>query len=217
MKIAAIIQARLKSTRLPNKCMLEIEGRPMLGHIIDRVRKAIPEIIIATPDAEIAFFAITEGCLAFVGSENDVLDRYYQTAKHYKVENIVRVTSDNPLIDPDVIQKVVDYYYSGDFDYVSNWLKKTYPVGCDLEIFSFKTLETAWKESTETYQREHVTPYIYRHPQKFKLGNVESGRNLWHLRWTVDTQEDLDFARSIYHKLGSNFRMNDVLREGIKV
>lgn len=198
MKYAAIIQARLKSTRLPDKAMLDLCGKPMLAHVIDAVQKAVP-VIVATPDKEIADFSVKYGVLAYIGSEDDVLDRYYQAAKHYQVENIVRVTSDNPLISPDLITKLVNHHkiYPG-LDYVSNCrLKTTYPIGMDAELVTFKALERAWRETKEPYDREHVTPYIYHHPGLFKLHIFENDIDLSFIRLTVDTAEDLENVRKL--------------------
>lgn len=205
----AIIQARLKSTRLPNKAMLDICGKPMLGRVIDRIKMAIPDIIVATPDKEIAEYAESQGVGAFIGSESNVLDRYYQAAIGWA--DVARITSDCPLIDPDVINRVVEHYHKG-FDYVSNIMIRTYPKGLDVEVFSFNTLEKAWRRGRGVYDREHVTPYIYNHPDLFKLGNVENDNDLSHLWWTVDYERDLEFAREIYSNLGGNFTMKDVLK-----
>lgn len=211
--LAAIIQARLGSSRLQGKAMLDICGKPMLGRVIDRVKMALDNIVVATPDAEIAKFAETQGVSWFIGSENDVLDRYYQAAKAFNVDPIVRITSDNPLLDPAIIKKVIEFYEKNNFDYVSNAHPHTYLVGLDVEVCSFKMLERAWTESSDPYDREHVTPYLYRHGL-FRVGNVENDIDLSHLRWTVDYQEDLDFAREIYSKLGGNFTMGDILKLG---
>ena len=212
MKIAAIIQARLGSNRLPGKVMMDITGKPMLGRVIERVRMAIPDIIVATPDAEVAKYATSQNVSVFVGSEFDVINRYYQAAKSFELIDIIRITADNPLIDPDVISKVVEFYSNGDYDYVSNNLKRTYPVGLDVEVFSFKTLERVWCTTKDAYDSEHVTSYIYRHPELFTLGSVENDVNLSHLQWTVDYQKGLEFAREIYSNLGGNFTMSDVLK-----
>ncbi len=198
MKIAAIIQARLGSTRLPNKIFMDIEGKPILAHVIDRAREALENVIVATPDEEVAKFAIKQGVLAFVGSQDDVLDRYYKAATFYEVENIVRLTADNPLYDPEVIKKVVYYYFTHEYDYVSNIMVRTYPKGLDTEVFTYNTLYRAWHETKEPYDREHVTPYIYNNPKKFKLGEVRNDIDLSYLRWTVDTPEDLEYIRQLF-------------------
>lgn len=220
-KPVAIIQARMGSTRLPKKVLSDIVGRPMLWHIINRVKEAesIDRVILATTensiDDEIVSFADDGKIDVFRGSEEDVLDRYYQTAKEYDVANIVRITADDPLKDPVVIDKIVNIYMQNNADYVSNTINPTYPLGLDAEIFSFTALEKAWIEADEKYDREHVTPYLYTNPDKFKILNVEhDGENLSHLRWTVDTKQDMDFAREIYKQLynkGEVFLMDDIL------
>jgi len=209
------------STRLSNKVMSDIVGHPMLWHIINRVKKSkfIDDIILATTatkrDDEIVKFAEENNMNVFRGSEEDVLDRYYQSAKKYKVKDIARVTADDPLKDPAVIDKIINIYLKNKMDYVSNTIEPTYPLGLDIEVFSFAALEKAWKEAKKTYEREHVTPYIWMHPDKFKIVNVTyEGSDLSYLRWTVDTKKDLSFIREIYQRLykeGKIFLMDDVL------
>lgn len=222
MKIAAIIQARMGSRRLYGKVSEYIEGKPMLWHIIDRVRrsKLIRGIVISTTtkevDKEIIEIAKYSAAYSYAGSEDDVLDRYYQTAKEFKVDPIVRITADCPLIDPRVMDKLIQRYSKGDCDYVSNTtLNGNYPDGTDVEVFSFEALETAWKEAKLSSEREHVTPYIQNNPSKFRLARVESDINLSHHRWSVDEKEDLEFVRKVYghlYKKGQVFYMEDILK-----
>ena len=219
--IAAIIQVRTGSTRLPGKILIDIAGKPLLEHIVDRVRlsRLIDRIIIATTtngrDQVILEMAQTWGIESYAGSEEDVLDRFYQTAKLYGAETIVRITPDDPFKDPEVIDKVISYYlgHKDNLDYVSNTLKPTYPEGLDVEVFSFDALEKAWKEAKRPSEREHVTPYIWNHPEIFRLANVENDEDLSHLRWTLDYEEDLRFVREVYDRLyhGQVFLMKDVL------
>lgn len=219
--IAGIIQARTGSTRLPNKIIKDIAGKPLFEHIIDRVRlsRLIDKIIIATTTKErdkiILEMAQRWGIESYAGSEDDVLDRFYQAAKIYGVETIVRITPDDPFKDPEIIDKVVGYYlgHQGSVDYVSNTIKPTYPEGLDVEVFSIGALEKAWKEAKKTSEREHVTPYIWNHPEIFRLANIENGEDLSHLRWTLDTEADLKFTRGIYARLyhGQVFLMKDIL------
>lgn len=217
----AIIQARMTSTRLPGKVTKEIVGIPMLGHVIERLKKSrlVDEIVIATtknkskPILEIAQNYNVE---SFSGSKDDVLDRYYQAVKKYKAEPIVRITSDCPLLDPEVVDKVIRYYMErkDSLDYVTNTLTRSYPRGLDTEVFSFSALEKAWREAKEVYQREHVTPYIYEHTEIFRLANVENNEDLSYMRWTVDEEKDLEFVREVYKRLykeGEVFLMQDVL------
>ena len=163
------------STRLPGKVLMELEGKPLLQRVVERVKRAkkIDEIIIATTknkeDKKLTEFAEKLKVKSYAGSEDDVLDRYYQAAKKFGAENIVRITSDCPLIDPEIVDDIISYYLNNDFDYVSNTISPTYPDGLDTEVFSFKALERAWKEAKKGFEREHVTPYINRHPEIRKL------------------------------------------------
>ena len=221
--IVAIIQARMSSQRLPGKVLMDISGKPMLQHIIDRVNEAklINDIVIATTtkeeDKSIIQLIADNGMKGYRGSELDVLDRYYQTVARYKrigrtsnINTIVRITSDCPLIDPRIIDKTIEFYLNGNFDYVSN--VETYPDGLDTEVFSYNALAKTWKEAKEPRDREHVTSYICSHPKKFKVGLLESGQDFSKYKWSVDTIEDLEFARTIYRKLGNKFYMEDILK-----
>ncbi len=220
VKLAVIIQARMGSTRLPNKVLADIERKPMIWHHINRLNysKYSPDIIIATTnlnqDKKILELAEQYNIKSFAGSSDDVLDRYYQTAKLYSVDIIIRITADCPLIDPKIFDQVVDLYLEGDCDYASNTRPPTYPDGLDVEGFSFYALEKSWKEAKLTSQREHVTNYIT-DTGEFKLKNLSYIENLSHLRWTVDEKEDLQFVREIYKYLYPKkkiFLMNDVLK-----
>ena len=221
--VVAIIQARMGSTRLPGKVMMEIVGKPMLWHIINRVKKAklIDKIVVATTineeDKKIVDLARAKEIECFAGSTEDVLDRYYQVAKKNKGDIIVRITSDNPLTDPEIIDEIIKFYLEreDDLDYASNTIDPTFPKGLNVEVFSFDALEQAWKEANKKSEREHVTPYIWKHHDKFKIANIKKeGENLSHLRWTVDYENDLKFVREVYRNLynGDNFfLMQDVL------
>jgi len=200
--------------------MKDILGKPMLWHMIKRLEKSkfIQKIVIATTTKErdkvILEFAKKHQLDSYTGDEDDVLDRYYQTAKKYSVETIVRLSPDCPLIDPHVVDKVIQRYFTGDCDYAANTLRLTYPDGLDVEVFSYMALEKAWKEARWASQREHVTPYIRGNPDKFRLANVENEVNLSHLRWTVDEAKDLEFVRQVYGQLYKEdeiFYMEDVL------
>lgn len=219
--IAAIIQARMSSTRFPEKVLKPVVGKPLLAHIIERLKnsKYLEQIIVATTlnerDKSIVEFCKKNNIDFFVGSEEDVLDRYYQTAKKFKIGVIVRVTSDDPLIDPAIVDKVIHHYMKNKLDFVSNNLKRTYPLGLDLEVFSFKTLEKAWLDAKTAFEREHVTPYIGKNPQSFRIANVENEVDLSGLRWTVDYEEDYKFVKAVYENLYEKkriFLMNDVLK-----
>lgn len=219
--ITAIIQARMGSTRLPSKVIKKIEGRPLLWHIIERIKhaKSINEIIVATTtnkeDEKIIKIAKKSGVKTFSGSENDVLDRFYRAAKKFNSDIIVRITPDDPFKDPKIIDEFVNYFLKNNLDYVSNTIKPTYPEGLDIEIFSFKALEKAWLEAKLASEREHVTPYIWKNPKKFKIKNLSYKEDLSNLRWTIDYLEDLKFAREVYKRLypvQKIFLMEDILK-----
>jgi len=222
-KIGAIIQARTGSTRLHNKVLKDVAGKSMLWHVVNRIKKSklVDTIIIATTDLEedkvLLKLAEKWNIDSYAGSENDVLDRYFQASIKYKLKVITRITADCPLIDPHIIDRIVEHFLSGDFDYVSNTLKPTYPDGLDTEVFSFEALKRAWKEAKHTSEREHVTPYIWKHPEKFKLGRVKYDKDLSYMRWSVDEEKDLEFVKVVYKQLykegkeGKFFYMEDVL------
>ena len=204
----AIIQARMGSTRLPDKTLMDIEGKPLLWHLIERVKrtKTVDEIVIATTenprDARIVDFARDHGVRVFRGSENDVLDRFYRVAKKVKADTVVRVTPDCPMISPRVIDKVVREYLKGGHSYVTNTLQLTYPDGYDVEVFSFRALEKAWKECKDPADREHVTPYM-RNSGRFTTLNVlsEDPVDPSKYKWSVDRPEDLEFVRNVFSHL----------------
>ncbi|MEW5766975.1 MAG: aminotransferase class III-fold pyridoxal phosphate-dependent enzyme [bacterium] len=219
--IGAIVQARMGSTRLPGKIMKEIVGKPLLEHLVSRLKgsRLLDKIIVATTslkeDEIVVELAEAIGIDAFAGSEADVLDRYYQAARKYRLDTVVRITGDCPLIDPKVVDKVIRHFKSDNFDYVSNVFKYTYPDGLDTEVFSFEALERAWREASQPSEREHVTPYIRKHPELFKLSNVENDINLFGMRWCVDEEKDLEFVREVYKNLyreGKIFYMEDILK-----
>jgi len=222
MKIVAIIQARMGSTRLPGKVMKEILGKPVILWDLDRISlsKLIDEIVVAIPyEKENDVIADTikeynDKIVTTRGSEDDVLDRYYQAAVKTNADVVVRITSDCPLIDPVVMDQVIEQFLDNDCDYCSNLLIRTYPRGLDTEVFLFKALEEAWNEAKKDYEREHVTPYIIENPDKFKLLNVANDIDLSHLRWTLDTKEDFEFINVVYKRICPKkqlFLMDDVL------
>jgi glutamate-1-semialdehyde 2,1-aminomutase/spore coat polysaccharide biosynthesis protein SpsF len=209
------------STRLPNKAMLNLSGKPVLWHVVDRIKhsKLIDDIIIATTtnkqDDIIAKFARAENIKIFRGSESDVLDRYYRAARKYKAEIIVRITADCPLIDPQIIDKGIRFFLKGHYDYVCNTFVLTYPEGLDIEVISFKALQKAWQKAKLLSDREHVTTYIWNNREKFITGNVKNNKNLSAMRWTLDEKRDLQFIAEVYRKLYKNnriFYMIDILK-----
>ncbi|AMA08230.1 cytidylyltransferase domain-containing protein [Picosynechococcus sp. PCC 73109] len=209
MKVVIIVQARMTSTRLPGKVLKEVSGKSLLEYQIERLKRveSAENIIIATTVNE-ADQPITELCERlsidyFRGSEADVLSRYYQAALVHQADVVVRVTSDCPLIDPLVIDQVIQCYLNHqlEYDYVSNSLKRTYPRGMDTEVFSFKALEEAFQEATAQPDREHVTPFIYRQPERYTLGHVTYSEDYSHYRWTVDTPEDFELIQKVIETL----------------
>lgn len=208
MKTVAIIQARMGSTRLPGKVMADVAGRPLLYHVVKRAQQArtLDLVIVATSDQPaddvVARFCAEANIPCFRGSEDDVLDRYYQAAKNHEAAVVVRLTADCPLLDPSVIDKVVQAFRAGYYDYVSNVVPPTYPDGLDTEVFRVDALERAWREALVKSDREHVTPYIAEQPDLFRLGNVSYPQDLSGLRWTVDRPEDLEFVRRVHDYLG---------------
>ena len=219
MRIVAIIQARMGSTRLPGKVLQDINGQTMLSHVVQRVRlaKLLDQVIVATT-VEAADDPIVVACKnleveVFRGSENDVLDRYFQASQAYDAGTIVRITSDCPLIDPTLIDKVIHAYLQEAADYAGNALTRTYPRGLDTEVIAQPALTRTWQEATEPYQRAHVTPYIYQNPQLFHLASVKSVTDYSNHRWTVDTFEDLQLVRAIYSRMAAKplFSWQEVL------
>jgi spore coat polysaccharide biosynthesis protein SpsF len=222
MNTVAIVQARIGSSRLPGKVLTEIENKPMLWHQLNRMRRSrlIEETVVATTanskDDVIQNFCERYKIHFFRGSENDVLDRYYSAAKLFNADAVVRITADCPLIDPEVIDKVIGEYLerADHFDGASNAIVRTYPRGLDTEVFSFRAIERAWREADKDYQREHVTIYMHENPESFKVFNVTNDEHLEDLRWTVDEEADLKFVREVYralYKEGSIPLMGDIL------
>lgn len=205
MNKTIIVQARMTSTRLPGKVLKTVLGKSLLEYQVERLQrvKLADQIVIATTtnntDHPIVGLCDRLAVPYFCGPEEDVLARYYKAAQAYGADIVIRITSDCPLIDPEVIDEVIKYYINhlNQYDYVSNSLKRTYPRGMDTEVFSFKVLEEAFQESTEQPDREHVTPFIYRHPERYRLANVAYFENQSNHRWTVDTPEDFELIKRI--------------------
>ncbi|MEO8570327.1 MAG: glycosyltransferase family protein [Chloroflexota bacterium] len=208
-RTVAIIQARTGSTRLPGKVLLPLLGEPLLATVVRRVGRAtsVDATIVATttlPDDDaIVALAADEGWLVERGSELDLLDRYLQAARAHDADRIVRITSDCPLLDPAVIDEVVGALAAAGADYASNTLEpRTFPRGLDVEAMTIDALETAAREDRDPASREHATPFLYRHPERFGLAAVRLPVDLSGHRWTVDTPEDYELIRRIYDKLG---------------
>ncbi len=197
MTVIAIIQARMGSTRLPGKVLKEVNGKPLLLHQIERLKrcKKIDKLIIATTteiqDNVLVDFCNKYNINVFRGSEENVLERYYGAWKKFGGEMIVRLTSDCPIIDPEIVDRLIEYFDANNFDYASNTIERTFPRGLDTEVFSATALENSYENAMLDRDIEHVTPYMYMNPDKFKLGNYIGDRNHSMYRWTVDTEEDL--------------------------
>ena len=216
--ITAIIQARLNSNRLNKKILLKIENKNLLEHLFSQLSHStqIDKKIIATTinkiDDEIENFAKLQNITFFRGNPLNVLDRYYRCAKFFNLETIVRISGDAPLIDPSIVDKTIEYYKKNNFDYVSNFFNRSYPIGTEIEIFSFKTLEKCWMNAKKSSEKEHVTPFIYNHPELFKIGHIEYKKNISHLHWTVDQIEDFKFVELIFKKIKKRpILMDDIL------
>ena len=220
-RTVAIIQARLGSTRLPGKVLRDIAGKTMIQRVVERVQQAntLDEIVIATTnepaDQELVDFCESQAWNVFIGREHDVLDRYVKTAKKHSADRIVRITSDCPLIEPTIIDQVVNSL--GDHDYACNFHPlRRFPQGLDCEILTRSTLEKIDQLANQQRYREHVTLYVYRNETRFSIGSVLSEEDHSYLRWTVDTAEDLELVRTIYEyfeqSLGeSNFTWEQII------
>lgn len=206
-KVLGILQARVGSSRLPGKVLMPILGTPMLRHQIDRVRRArsMDAFLVATstdPDDDaIAALCAEADVDCFRGSLDDVLDRFYRAALPFQPQHVVRMTGDCPLIDPDVIDRLVAFYLAGDFDHAGNAVVPTFPDGLDAEVLRFAILEHAWRHASLPSQREHVTLFVHRSPDRFRVGSYQNDIDLSHLRWTVDEPEDFELIRRIYEAL----------------
>ena len=206
------------STRFPGKVMVDLnDNHNVLDYVINQLRfsKSIKNLIIATTFLEeddiIVEYAKKNNLEYFRGEPLDVLDRYYQCAKKFSLETIVRMTSDSPFLDPLIVDKTVNKFQEDDFDFVSNNLIRTFPIGIDTEVFSFKTLEQAWKEAKLPSEREHVTPFIKKNKEVFKIYNLENNQKIPIYRLTIDRNEDLEFLRAI----ASNITKQPILMEDI--
>lgn len=208
-RTVAIIQARMGSTRLPGKVMLPLLGEPVLTHILRRAERArsLDEVVVATTtlpeDEAIVELAEAAGRPVVRGSATDLLDRYLAAARDNDAEVIVRITSDCPLIDPELIDLVVDAFRANDVDYASNMLRPfTFPQGLAVEVVRRAALERAGREDRDPAWREHATPYIYRHPELFSLHRVAADRDHAERRWTLDTPDDYALIERIYEAIG---------------
>ena len=202
------------STRLPGKVLKDIAGRPMLSYQMERLRRVTraERIVVATTDQPaddaIARFCQKEKIACVRGSEHDVLARYQLAIERFPADIMVRITADCPLIDPAIVDEAIAAYEP---DYVSNMLEKTYPYGMAVEVFSAQALREAHREAKDPAEREHVTPFIYRHPERYRLKSLTMAPNLSHHRWTVDTPEDFELVSRLLKTLKPHFTLQDVL------
>ena len=243
MKIAALIQGRMSSSRLPGKVMQDIAGKPMLAWVVDRASRAhnLSQVAVVTSletsDDSIALFCQQQGYACQRGSLHDVLDRYYQAARNLQADVIVRITADCPLIDPGLVDELLQAFLAGAkdggaFDFGANRLpppwRRTYPIGLDVEVCTFTALERAWREADQTFQREHVMPFLYEGltpatdqpsrgeyvtPRGFRVLLQNHSVDYGSLRWTVDTPQDLELVRQIFARFPGqdNFSWQEVL------
>lgn len=220
MSVTAFIQARLGSTRLPGKVLLDLCGKPVLERVIERVSRArnVDRVVVLTTlsplDLPIVRLCAERGILVYCGSVEDVLDRFYQAAKVLCPDNIVRVTADCPVMDPSVIEEVVARHLESGADYTANVFIERYPDGEDVEVMTFPTLRRAWQEASLGSEREHVTLYVRNHPEMFRHASVICPEDHSGQRWTLDTDRDYAFLKALYQELGPGdeyFGMDDVL------
>ena len=217
--IGCIIQARMGSSRLPGKVLKELEeGKPVLFYLLKQLKhcKLLGKIVIATTnlkeDDKIAYFAKMKGIECFRGSSKNVLERYYKCAKKNEFSTIVRITGDCPLIDPQIVDLVIEKYKENTFDYVTNCLKRTFPYGTEVEIFSFSSLENAYKNAELPSEKEHVTPYIRNHENEFRIYNIENKEDISNYRWVVDKKNDFELVKKIVSKIKTSpILMKDIL------
>lgn len=221
-KVVAIIQARMGSSRLPGKVLADLNGQPVLAWVLRRTQRAagINQVVVAAPAGELddplAAYCAEQGVACVRDSLHDVLDRYMQAARETEADVIVRITGDCPFIDPGLLAEYVQKFVSADppLDFAANRLPqgRTIPIGLDVELCTRAALETAWAEAKEPHQREHVMPFFYEHPERFRIAEFKQQPSYGHLRWTVDTPEDLELARSIAsHFPDDTFAWIDIL------
>lgn len=223
-RIVAIVQARLGSTRLPGKVMMEVAGRALIVHVMDRVRRigALTECLVATTltesDDDLVAFCRKQGWACFRGSDRDVLDRFYRAATAAKADHVMRITADDPLVCPTEATRLVALHQrcAADYSHSLTVWGSGLPIGTGCEVVTMATLEEAWRYGVAAHHREHVTEYIYEHPERFHIERLPTPPNLWRpaLRLTVDTERDLALIRRIYARLyaeGATIALADVI------
>lgn len=218
-EIVCVIQARMGSSRLPKKVMSKVvENIFLIDSVLNQLKfcKSFKKIIVVTTtlsEDDVLFeHVIACNIQCYRGSSEDVLDRYYQCAKKYRLKNIIRITSDNPLIDPHIVDKVVQRFFDKKCDYATNTMPRTYPYGTEVEVFSFETLEKTWKNALKPSEREHVTPYMRETAHNFSKFNLKNHEDLTHLRYTVDRLEDMKVVQEILKNISSRpILLEDIL------
>jgi len=225
MSVTAIVSARMGSSRLPGKVLLEVLGKPLLGHQVERIRRAasIERVVVATStnprDDAVADYCKTAGIDCFRGSEPDVLDRIYQAALAHGADPVVRLTGDDPLVDPGLLDRVVGAFLESGCEYAANVNPPTFPDGLDVEVIGLEALERIWREAGAPEDREHVTLYLRRSPGRFRTVNIANEEDLSHLHWAVDTPEHFAFVRTVFERLSParpDFTWLDVLGAQIR-
>ena len=222
MNKVIIVQARMASTRLPGKVMMKVLGKPLIEYLIERLRRVrfADGLVIATTDngteKPIAELCHRLSVTCFRGPEDDVLARYHLAAHAVAADIVVRITSDCPIIDPLVIDEIICFFdmHTNEFDYVTNALVRSFPRGMDVEVFPISVLDEAFNEAKDPAEREHVTPFIYRHPERYRIGHVVRDGDASDHRWTVDTPEDFELVRRIIealYPLKPDFGLEEVL------
>ena len=221
MNNVAIIQARMGSSRLPGKVLKEIVGKPMLWHIINRMKdsKYINDIMVAATmdekDDPITDFTKKVNVKIYRGSENDIVDRYYRCAKNHHADTIVRIWGDCPLIDPKIVDKTMEEFFNNEADYANNFKPPTFPFGMNVEVYSFEAMERIWNDTNDPFFREYPCEYIYRNQNSFKTVFVKNEMDLSYLHLTVDYIEDFIFVTSIYEKLyeeNKGFDLSEIMK-----
>ena len=207
MNVVAIIQARTGSTRMPNKIFSKLCGFNLLYHVVDRLKpsKEINKIVIATTNS-VKDNSVEDWCLenqidCYRGSEDNVLKRYYYAAKKFKAQIIIRVTADDPFKDYRIVDKAINILKEKNFDFVCNNSPVSFPEGLDVEVLTMDALYISFSNSTSSFEKEHVTQYIHRNKDLFRVFNIKNDKDLKSYRWTIDTKEDYIFVKEIYNKL----------------
>ena len=205
--IGCIIQARTGSNRLPKKILKKLDDKTILDYVIQQTEKSkkIEKMILATTNLDedniIEDFCTEKNIECFRGSENDVLDRYYQCAKKYSFDPIVRITSDNPIVDPEIIDLAIEKFQKGKFDMVTTCNKRSYPYGISVEVFSFKVLKKSWEKSRLSSEREHVVLYIQNKKNNFRIFDLINPENLTYINCTVDNEADFQLVKKVVSEI----------------